>query len=112
MPDPISGKKYMTTTQAKYYAKETWDTDTEVKSIHPKFHKDFNWHATEPAPATNAWMQKYWGADPMAVQIHNNDRDEDSDSDSESSGSDSDSEDEAQEKKEENKPEEKKPENK
>jgi len=41
-PNPIAGKPYMTSTQAKYYSKETWDTDTEVKDMHPDFHVQFN----------------------------------------------------------------------
>merc|ERR1712010_161246 len=58
VPDPIAGKKYMTPTQAKYLSKDTWDTDTEDKSINPMFAGQFNHHAWEPK---QQWMTKYWG---------------------------------------------------
>ena len=66
VPDPIAGKKYLTATQAKYLKKETWDTDTEVTDIHPRFHSQFNWRASEPQPV-DSWMTKYWGKEPLAV---------------------------------------------
>ena len=88
VPNPIAGKKYMTATQAKYIRKETWDTDTEDTSIHPGFHQDFNWRASEPTQA-QSWMTKYWGKEPLAVQLK-----EEEGSDSESDAEESDSDDE------------------
>jgi len=57
----------MTATQAKYLRKETWDTDTENTSINPKFHGDFNAKASEPKPAVDSWMTKYWGKETLAL---------------------------------------------
>lgn len=90
LPNPIAGKKYMTTTQAKYIKKDTSDLDTEDTSIHPGFHGQFNAKATEPS---SSWMTKYWGKEPLAVQLRDK-AEESSDSDSDSSDSDSDSDDE------------------
>jgi len=89
VPDPIAGKKYMTATQAKYVRKDTWDTDTEDKTINPAFYTDFNKGIQQPKPIDN-WMIKYWGKEPLAVQLKNK---EDSESES-SDSSDSDSDDE------------------
>lgn len=107
VPDPIAGKKYMTATQAKYINKETWDTDTEVKTINPQFYTDFNKGIPQPQPS-DSWMVKYWGKEPLAVQLRNKEE-SDSDSDSSSDSSDSDSDDDKPENK---KTEEKKPEDK
>ena len=65
VPNPLAGKAYMTTTQAKYLNKETWDTDTEVFDLHPDFHLQFNRKATEPK---DLWMTKYWGKETLALQ--------------------------------------------
>lgn len=95
VPDPMSGEKRLTATQAKYLRKETWDTDTEDTSIDPNFHGQFNWRASEPGAS---WMQKNWGQEMPTpngyVQLES---ESDSDSDS-SSDSDSDSEDEKEQK--------------
>jgi hypothetical protein len=68
VPNPIAGKPYLTTTQAKYLKKETWDTDTEVKDMHPDFHVQFNRRAKEPKP-TDSWMTHYWGKEIIATQL-------------------------------------------
>ena len=68
VPNPLAGKPYMTTTQAKYYKGETWDTDTEVKDMHPDFHVQFNRRAREPKP-TDLWMTHYWGKETLATQL-------------------------------------------
>ena len=69
VPSPIAGKPYMTTTQAKYIRKETWDTDTEVTDINPDFHQQFNWRAKKPQPK-DLWMTKYWGKETLALQLN------------------------------------------
>lgn len=68
VPNPLAGKPYMTATQAKYYKGETWDTDTEVKDMHPDFHVQFNRRAGEPKPV-DSWMTKYWGKETLATQL-------------------------------------------
>lgn len=84
----------MTATQAKYIKKETWDTDTEVKSLNPGFYQQFNQGSRVSQPAqSDSWMTKYWGKEPLAVQLKNKEKEE-SDSDSSSDSSDSDSEEE------------------
>ena len=80
VPTPIAGKPYMTATQAKYIRKETWDTDTEVTDIHPYFHVQHNRKATIPK-ASESWMTKYWGKEPLAVQLRSDESDSDSDDD-------------------------------
>ena len=82
VPNPIAGKPYLTATQAKYLKKETWDTDTEVKDIHPNYHGQHNWRATEPVATTDNWMTKYWGKEPLAVQVDNESDESDSESES------------------------------
>ena len=67
VPTPLAGKSYMTSTQAKYLNKETWDTDTEVFDLHPDFYLPFSRNAKEPKP-TNSWMTKYWGKETLALQ--------------------------------------------
>merc|ERR1719453_1671222 len=64
VPDPIAGKKYMTTTQAKYYSKDTWDTKTEDSSLNPLYHGEFNGRAGEPK-ANDSWMTNYWGKETL-----------------------------------------------
>ena len=59
VPNPLAGKPYMTSTQAKYLSKETWDTDTEVTDIHPRFHTQFNRKAKEPK-TSRLWLNRYW----------------------------------------------------
>ena len=71
VPNPLAGKPYMTATQAKYLREETWDTDTEVTDIHPRFHVQFNWNAKEPKP-TDLWMTKNWGKETLALQLKDN----------------------------------------
>ena len=66
VPNPLAGKPYMTSTQAKYYKGETWDTDTEVKDMHPDFHVQFNRRAGEPGAL---WMTRYWGKETLATQL-------------------------------------------
>lgn len=93
-PEPLAGNPYMTATQAKYLRKETWDTDTEDKSLNPLYYPQFNARASEPS---QSWMTKYWGKEPLAVQLNDkNEESSDSDSDSDSSDSESDDEHEQQ----------------
>ena len=84
VPDPLSGKRYMTATQAKYARNDDTDLSFENYSIHDDWHRQFNQAAREIKPK-DLWMTKYWGKETLAVQTSDNNAEESDSSDSDSS---------------------------
>lgn len=48
VPDPLTRKASFTSTVARYYKQGKMDTDTEDKSINPRYHRQYNEPSKEP----------------------------------------------------------------
>ena len=69
-PDPLSGNKYLTSTQVKYLRKDTTDLASEVKPFNPDFFQAYN--AGSPVAIEDCWPKTASGCAHQHVRFHHN----------------------------------------